>query len=668
MIPEQFFTVDSKTLNQNRGAFKSAWYAKFIATSIIYDLIFVRVGSLRMLLVKIIIHMAMLGAYIRDALPLEVDASFTHSQCPFHLHQLNHICEIKKISNLTTTATVYGLYQNYESDDLDMFRCKTRKQTDFNPIYSMHKITYYGDDFVRCFTRKVVYKTKAANKKRKIYTVRVPLEIIICGTSLFSSRLLTHLNNATIQDPTVGPSQWLQILRQNHKTQLIAELKEKNLQNTVHYTASELNQYINIFLPSMHLLRVLYYDLYINVWEKIEHALDLQIYRMGGNVIALDWTFKCLNKIWTTFDMHAYENEYFATEEKENDLSDSDLSNHEAPFKYDMRRNKRECKCATLVLQNQAHFSPIMKPTPKVSEKHCYLIPELAKMLTKMLQFSQTKIDKMIIKTDGLQNGINLPFKCISYMQRECGNVIKGAACDYVLSEFCRAVKAAVDGLHRASALMRKLNKFDAERMIIGQDRMDISTMADREPCYIDLDNNIDIMTYIKENAEIYENAESLQKLIDYTRATFLLRKTEEPILREEAEKLLKRDSDDYDFAKTEIRKALLYIAPEQLVYYTPILYGLISFDEHFESNLIIDKMHGIKNGSVIALTTPFLAAPVSTVKYLAMSVQLKHFSTFVLIRCGLHSFRHFEGILAGFYKLQPEQFFFYFFFHLLYD
>ena len=137
-----------------------------------------------------------------------------------------------------------------------------------------------------------------------------------------------------------------------------------------------------------------------------------------------------------------------------------------------------------------------------------------------------------------------------------------------------------------------------------------------------------------------------------YAQCVYLLKKTQNEDYIARIEEQLNRDSDDFKFAFAEIEDALLFIPPEQLCYYTPILLGHLSFEQHFEQNLIEGKMVARRKNEIVMLTTPFIAAGVSTVLILAKFMRLAHLQRDHLIRHGFHSFTHCRGIMRGFWQL----------------
>ena len=564
-----------------------------------------------------------LKSYTRKTIPVYCKFNIERSKCQWHSKIINRVCKIKTCKAVSDNI-IYGRNQNCFASNTPWFKCRR----EFNALECLKTMKFASTDYIRVY---------------HAYTNQ-EIGIVSAGSKLFTLELYFAFNSKALADPCIGPHQMRDIVYDDHKNKIISELA---VLSQYKYDEDELKEYVNAQVPSKHFFCLLFYDLYINHWLPAQKRMIKLVHRGGGEVIAADWTIKVLNKLHTSFDAFDYEDE-----SKEVICEEDEAKTEDYWLKNDKRRLQLKCKVATLVIQNHSHFCASLNLTPRESEAHCYLIPRLAETYYQILINSKRRIRKMVFKLDGLVSDINIPFKVISFMQYKYGNIVDGAAGSYNLYDMLAVTKVASDGLHRVGRLNKSgaITKKNAERFIIVRDRSNIATMADQEPLYVDLNNYFDIMTFIEENKEVYFNSVNLSKLINYTQCIFILKRTKDEQLIAKYEKKLKRHSSDYIYAQKQISKALLQICPSQLVYYTPILYGIITPENHFKHNLIVGKMHGVRNGITVALDTPFLGAPISTIIILAKTLKL-NFDCKNLIKCGYHSYPHLHGILSGFYK-----------------
>ena len=589
----------------------------------------------------------LLSHYERNKHVCHAVIKLQNSNCPDHSNRHYYHCNINALQKGLQfyDVLIHGLYRNYCVHNVPNVCCRRNVSNQFNPLSKRHLIDY------------------KLNDKISVYTDHNDEEVLFqsLGNTLCAFEITLHLSNITVNDPSQGPGHWLDILLHCHRTNFLTETASNSL---LIYTEDELNYYIKSHILGLHQLNMLFFDVWKTEWEPFRQKTTTIIYKMGGRVFSLDWTQKVFNKLFD-YQKAPIEDEYKppktvynnnVDEKKKYDPMQNWLKQMLNFDIDDKRRQIRKMKVANLTILNQLGYCMKSTITPNNSEAHIYMVPELAEVLAFTLHYSTSPIKRILIKSDGFENAINVRYKIIKYLITLLRtNFFIGLFFAYNLLHLVKYILLAVDGLHRVARLTKSgaLLRKDRENRIIFLDRMFLSLQCERKPKYINLCEYVDVISYLKSKRQIYFNQSNLQKLINYTKATFGLRRTLRLENRLFFKRMLNRGSTDYIFASNEIKNALYSIVPEHLQYYLAVIMGLV--DVHHQ---ITHKLHemfalSVDRGNIVKskILSPHYASPTSCVYFLAKTLQIAYLEGTYLISKGFHTFNHFYGHLVGFYE-----------------
>eukprot|EP01083_Nonionella_stella_P007427 21474_1 len=319
--------------------------------------------------------------------------------------------------------------------------------------------------------------------------VKPSVDICIVQDTFIAWNMVLYINSLFLENNTVGPS----AARGSIKTAAKAKLREKIVDADAIFSEEAIDDYLECFVMPLHYFTLLYRGLYNVSWEPSMMDVRGVVHRMGGCCVSFDWTFKCLKHIrdWidpSVFDDEKEEKVGFETESESESLYDEQYEedgadNYEHP-KYrnmtsDQRKKLRSIDVAVLVLMNHWHFIISSKPTPRKSESHVYLVPELAQGVYALLSRAEKTPTHMLYKSDGLLNAVEVPEKTTALMMNWYGP--KAGTVD--LLSFNAVSEVAVDGLHRDFLVVKKriVSKKDPEILFVTRARAAISKQCDYE-------------------------------------------------------------------------------------------------------------------------------------------------------------------------------------------
>ena len=211
-----------------------------------------------------------------------------------------------------------------------------------------------------------------------------------------------YLLNQTREDVNIGPSQWREIILHLHVNAIQSEIV-KNYQNQINslFKAHEYETIAESFILSEHYFKKLFVFIYFEIVRKQRNNWRLWIARMGGDIITCDMTYSVFDKIFG-----------FQDSQTVTDQNKSEWYQEENKMDCDSRYHSLQIKVGTLTLQNYAHFSFDEVLIPRASEKHCYVAPEIGIFIGYLCKYSEHGINRLNIKHDGFESGLNLDVKC----------------------------------------------------------------------------------------------------------------------------------------------------------------------------------------------------------------------------------------------------------------
>ena len=306
------------------------------------------------------------------------------SKCPTHLKgcKPRAACLLNLDRNVSEKTLIYGQDCNFIAN-VPLIHCGDRQYQKFNILRRRNEFMVNQGDYVK-----------------------LALDFCIINTVLITFSLYSLINLWWIHKPKQGPSHWRNEIIKLHFNYVLQYCNKNNITMDV----SEINTIIKKKVIPIHYLRLIQQDLYQKNIKPNQEKYKVTIYKMGGRSILYDWTFKSVKNI--------YDTKLNLDELKEciNDI-DNDIK---------IPKQARKILAAWLVLKNEWEFIISMKPTPKCSEKHHYLVPELVECVENLLKYSEETISVLVLKCDGLTKNVACPELIVNELINRHGEIYHG--------------------------------------------------------------------------------------------------------------------------------------------------------------------------------------------------------------------------------------------------
>ena len=359
--------------NNNNGKSRiHLWSTLLLILSIVMSQVFINIAQ-----------------YERDTNPLTIDVSLKNSTCKYHAKTYNTTtscniipCESKQCSSSTI---VYSSPKNYFGH-VQHYKCtktKAKEYSHWNPLDHVAQIINGEGDCIKSNARPV-----------------------LVGTKLIAFELIVMLNSLSIDDPSLGPGDWRTIIAKQHETQIRNEILRKYANPIINPVQLRTVAHSVKHVPYIRYFRTIFFYLYWRVWLPLSEKWNMIIYRMGGDVACIDWTYNPVKTLYLTTDVL------------------TDTASKQLLKEFDGRDKSKKAEVAVLNVQNRYAFCVHDSLVPRHSEAQIYSIPVLAKYYKGCLKYSETPCEGLMIKHDGLEVGQDLGVKTAIAMRKCFGERI----------------------------------------------------------------------------------------------------------------------------------------------------------------------------------------------------------------------------------------------------
>ena len=567
--------------------------------------------------------------------------------CPYHNKRHEAIfrkCNIVKhnaeVISICTISEIYYLFA-------PIYKCKGLPGSEaFNPFKKTH----------------LVHFSKLSKLNIRRSSDGQSIDFIEAGGAFLEECAFNALVLQTLDQPSVGPGHWHDILMRQHSSSLFKELSQNRF--GIDFNGPEIALFIKMHIPSPTQLGKMLVFAWFHEIVPCIRELDTLIFKHPGRVISYDWSVKATRKLrnyntqrsdYKIPDINSKTSSSFA-----NALADSML---ESKFNInDARMTLRRLKLGWFQCHTQLDLCCFSDFTPNQSEAHYYAIPILSEILIRILHHSKNPCKRIFLKSDGLKANINIPVLLIIYVMKLISNgVFVGLLWAYNLKRFAKEIYLAVDLFHRSQRLIKgALRSKNAETKIILKDRTNVSYPVELQPTIIDCYNRIDVLTFIKARRDIYRNPHRLDLFYIFIMASFALQKTKKPKNRVYYLQIL--DSFDNDLRQAilhEIKYAFCSIATSMITYYVALLTKMVTFEKMTSYRIHQTQCFVNRDGqlAIAWVETPYIAAPSHAVESVARLAHIPYMERAMQIKNGYHSFRHWYGHLRGFFRFVIDGF-----------
>ena len=190
--------------------------------------------------------------------------------------------------------------------------------------------------------------------------------------------------------------------------------------------------------------------------------------------------------------------------------------------------------------------------------------------------------------------------------------------------------------------------------MLALRDRSAISKQAEYKRNIIQFsEREYDIITFLYEHKQIFNNKKILKSIIIFTKNLCLLRRTYNTKYREEIIKKIKPNTKEYKDIVYCIKKGFTLLHASHLQFYVSLLWGYQSFEELTQTKIIKQGHRISRNGKIYNIDVPINPMPISFVLHIHKILHIQiPITTESLISHGYHNFSALIGTLDTYYQL----------------